>query len=172
MIQTRYGSGVTTKSDRPVGGAAFLLAQLGAHAATKFAERIGLHDLTAPQAGILRLLRGNQGISQQELAERLGVLPSRIVAFVDELERVGFVQRVRDESDRRRNALRLTDSGRGALETIARAARAHEADMCAGLTDHEHQQLIDLLARVAERQGLRPGVHPGYRTMRPPAARR
>jgi DNA-binding MarR family transcriptional regulator len=162
---------VTDKTDGP-GGAAFLLAQLGAHAATKFAQRIGAHDLTPPQAGILGLLRANEGLSQQALAERLGLLPSRVVAFVDELERLGLVRRVRDADDRRRNALQLTDAGRAAVTTIGRVAREHEADLTAALSTAERAQLVALLGRVAEQQGLTPGVHPGYRTMRPPAARR
>jgi DNA-binding MarR family transcriptional regulator len=156
----------------PRGGAAFLLAQLGAHAAMKFGERVGEHDLTAPQAGILGLLRGDPGLSQQALAERLGILPSRVVAFVDELEQLGLVQRIRDVADRRRNAVQLTDAGRSALETIGRVGRAHEADLCAGLNAKEHEQLIALLSKVAAQQGLTPRVHPGYRTMSPPAARR
>lgn len=172
MIQTCYGHGVTTKKIDRAMGAAFLLAQVGAHAAMKFAERIAAHDLTPPQAGILGLLRGAPGISQQQLAQRLGILPSRVVGFVDELERLGLVERVRDDTDRRRNALQLTAAGRGALEVIGRAARAHEADICAGLSEREHEQLTGLLARVAQGQGLTPGVHPGYRTLASPAARR
>jgi DNA-binding MarR family transcriptional regulator len=172
MIHSSYSYLVTKKGDRPAGGAAFLLSQLGARATARFAERIAAYDLTPPHAGILRLLRDNPGISQQELGERLGILPSRVVAFVDELERLGFVQRVRDETDRRRNALQLRDPGRAALEAIGRAAGAHEADMCAALTEREHRQLVTLLGRIAEQQELTPGVHPGYRTMPPPAAPR
>lgn len=171
MIRGRYDRAVT-KRDESRGGAAFLLAQLGAHASMKFAERIAAHDLTPPQAGILRQLSGNPGISQQQLAQGLGMLPSRIVAFVDDLERLCLVQRVRDDTDRRRNALQLTDSGRTALEKIGRAARAHENELCAGLSDEERGQLVGLLSRIAERQGLTPGVHPGYRRIEPPAARR
>jgi DNA-binding MarR family transcriptional regulator len=66
----------------------------------------------------------------------------------------------------------LTEAGRAALETIGRVARAHEADVCAALTDTERNQLIALLGRIAEQQGLTPGVHPGYRTEDPAGARR
>jgi len=37
----------------------------------------------------------------------------------------------------------------------------HEAQLCAGLTQAERQQLIALLSRVAAEQGLPTGVHPG-----------
>jgi DNA-binding MarR family transcriptional regulator len=158
--------------DGPPRGAAFLLTQLGTHAAQRYADRIAEHGLTPPQTGILGLLRANPGISQQQLAELLDILPSRMVAFIDELEDAGYVERVRDDADRRRNSLGLTTAGKGALRTISSLARAHEDDICAALTAKERAALTGLLTRIADQQGLTPGVHPGYRTLRPPAARR
>lgn len=156
----------------PPSTVAFLLTQVGAHAAAKFADRIGEHGLTPPQAGILGLLRSRPGISQQELAEVLGMLPSRVVAFVDDLETAGYVERVRDDADRRRYALRMTDAGRTALRTIGDVSRAHDAAITAALTTAEHETLGGLLERIAAEQGLTPGVHPGYRSLRPPTTRR
>ncbi|HEX3335272.1 MAG TPA: MarR family winged helix-turn-helix transcriptional regulator [Jatrophihabitans sp.] len=153
----------------PPRGAAFLLTQLGTHAAMRFADRVAEHQLTPPQVGVLGLLSGRPGISQQELADVLGMLPSRVVALVDELEDAGYVQRVRDDADRRRNALQLTDAGRRTLALVGRLGRAHEQDICAALTDEEHETLVVLLGRMADQQGLTPGVHPGYRTLRPAA---
>jgi DNA-binding MarR family transcriptional regulator len=170
MIRARYHSDMPP--DGPPNTVAFLLAQIGAHAAAEFAERIGEHGLTPPQAGILGLLRARPGISQQELAEVLGMLPSRVVAFVDELESAGYVERVRDDTDRRRNSLQLTAAGRGVLRTIGGVSRAHDAAVTAALTPREHETLATLLGRIAAEQGLTPGVHPGYRSLRPPAARR
>lgn len=156
----------------PARGAAFLLAQVGARAAERFGERVAEHGLTRPQSGILGVLAGAPRISQQQLAERLGMLPSRVVAFVDELESAGLIQRIRDEADRRRNALVLTDAGKAALQTVAQVARSHEADISEPLSEREHQQLIKFLRRIAEHQDLTPGVHPGYASLRAADARR
>ncbi len=68
---------------------AFLLAQLGAHAAGRFAERIAGLDLTPAQAGLLRLVARTPGRSQRELAGDLGMPPSRFVPFADKLEDAG-----------------------------------------------------------------------------------
>jgi hypothetical protein len=35
------------------------------------------------------------------------------------------------------------------------------------LTDDERTQLAQLLRRIADQQGLRPGVHPGFSRLRP-----
>jgi DNA-binding MarR family transcriptional regulator len=152
-------------SRRRCGGGAFLLAQLGAHAARRFAERIAIIPMTPPQAGILRKISSDEGISQQALAEHLGVMPSRMVQLIDELERRGIVQRRRSTEDRRNYALLLTEQGRQILGQLSRLAAEHEEELCAALTPSERAQLVDLCQRIAAQQGLTPDVHPGYRKL-------
>lgn len=157
-----------TRSDDKAGpgtAAPFLLAQVGAHAAMRFAERLAAHDLTPPLVGILRLLRVSPGRSQQALAEELGLLPSRMVAFVDDLEQRGLVRRERSRSDRRVNVLQLTPEGTATLRTVRSVVHAHEAALFGALDPAERGKLTELLQRVADEQGLTPGVHPGYRAM-------
>jgi DNA-binding MarR family transcriptional regulator len=149
---------------RPTGGPAFLLAQLGAHAAMRFAQRLTEHHLTPALVGILRLLRETPGQSQQALAERLGVQPSRLVPLVDDLEERGLIRRERSRADRRVNAVELTADGVALLRTVSAIVRAHEASLFAGLDADELATLTGLLARIADQQGLAGGVHPGYRT--------
>lgn len=149
-----------------LGGAAFLLAQLGAHAAGLFADRIARLDLTPAQAGLLRLLAASPGRSQRELAEQLGMPPSRFVPFADELEERGLIERRRNPTDRRLHALHLTESGQRMLVELRTVGAAHERQLCQTLSADERRQLTALLRRLAEHQGLTPGVHPGYRWMR------
>ena len=156
------------KNDRsgPKGpGAAFLLAQVGAHAASRFAARLAEADLVPAHAGIFRILSATPAISQQALAMALGTVPSRLVALVDDLESRGLVERRAHESDRRTYALHLTDKGKATMETISRVAREHRQDLLAALSAEEQATLSTLLQRVAEQQGLLRGVHPGYSRM-------
>ena len=145
------------------GGVAFLLAQLGAHAAAAFAERIRPLQLTPPQAGVLRRLAQFPGQSQRELADALGMHAPRLVALIDELEDRGLVARDRDPADRRNYAISLTDEGRQLLAQLGRVAGQHELAITAALDDDERAQLLALLRRLAEEQNLHPGVHPGFR---------
>jgi DNA-binding MarR family transcriptional regulator len=150
---------------KPVRGEAapaFLLAQVGAHAAAKFAERLGEAGLVPADAGILRILAATPAITQQALATKLGTLPSRLVAMIDDLESRGLVERHADESDRRRYALRLTEKGTSLLQTIGLIAREHRRSLLAALSNDEQRQLANLLQRVADEQGLTRGVHPGF----------
>ena len=131
----------------------------------RFAARLDEHGYSPPQVGVLRLLNAMPDMSQQDLATRLGMQPSRVVAFVDELEESGLVKRVRDDVDRRRNTIQLTAKGKRALATIGSVAREHEADLCKALSGAERAELSSLLGRIASDQGLVPGVHPGYRAL-------
>ncbi|MGY0232175.1 MarR family winged helix-turn-helix transcriptional regulator [Longispora urticae] len=146
-------------------GAAFLLAQLGSHAAARFAERVGELGLTPPDVGLLRMIAGRPGRSQQSLALDLGVVPSRVVALIDNLDRKGLVERRRSTGDRRNYELHLTDEARRVMGRMAAIGSAHEDELLAALDAGERAQLAELLERVAGQQGLTPGVHPGYRRM-------
>jgi len=144
---------------------AFLLSQLGHRSASVFADLIASIDLTPPHAGILRVIAAEPGRSQQALSGQLGLLPSRVVAYVDELEDLGYVERRRNPDDRRLHALYLTPSGKKALSKVGELGRQHERLMTAGLDTEQRDTLRQLLAAIAERQGLTPHVHPGYRTL-------
>ncbi len=79
-------------SPDPSAWPAFLLSQVGAHAAGRFADRLAPLGLKPPHAGILRALDRADGLSQQALGEGLGTFPSRLVALLDELEGRGMVE--------------------------------------------------------------------------------
>lgn len=144
-------------------GAAFLLSQIGAHAAQRFAQRIAELDLTPAQAGLLRAIAGGPGRSQQAIAAELGTPATRLVAMIDDLERRGVLERRRNPGDRRLYAIHLTDDGAKLLGRLGRAAEAHTAELTKALDDDERRHLRELLLRIAEQQELTPGVHPGYR---------
>jgi len=149
------------------GGLAFFLAQLGFHASREFGERLAPLGLEQRQAGMLTRLAANEGKSQQAIAELLGINATRMVFLVDELERLGLVERRRNPADRRSHALYLTDAGTAMLARVRAVTVDHEAQMSAGLTSDERTQLITLLRRVAREQGLGaqalPGIPPGRR---------
>jgi DNA-binding MarR family transcriptional regulator len=150
-------------------GNAFLLAQIGAHAAARFALRIAELDLSPAHAGLLRLIARQPGQSQQVLARQLRTPPSRLVPLVDQLEGRGLIERRRNPEDRRHHALYLTaEGGQFMKASLGPIGSAHEDDICAALTTAERAQLHELLSRIGEQQGLTPGVHPGYQQLKAP----
>ncbi len=149
---------------------AFLLAQVGAEAAAQFAARLRVLDLTPADAGILRLLRVEAGLSQQALAARLRIAASRLVAILDQLEKRGLVERKANPEDRRLYALFLTPAGGETLGRIGDVARKHQEALLAALSAEERAMLATLLLKIADQQGLARGVHPGYQRLGRPRA--
>jgi DNA-binding MarR family transcriptional regulator len=146
-------------------GVAFLLSQVGARSAQEFGRLLEPLKLSPADAGILRMLRQSPGISQQQLAETLGMHASRLVAIIDMLESRKLVARAPNPEDRRLYSLHLTAGGTETLVEIGQIARTHNDLMCSGLKASEVEQLAALLQKVATAQGLAPRVHPGYKEL-------
>ena len=152
-------------SEKPVPGRralGLLLSQLGTHAALSFGRKIAGFGISPPHLGMLRWIHANEGKNQRELASHLGVVPSRLVVLLDELEAKGLVARERSLHDRRSQQLQLTGKGTRLLEKVERIATAHDADLGSSLTAPERETLIELCAKLAAHRGLTPDGHPGY----------
>jgi DNA-binding MarR family transcriptional regulator len=147
--------------DRAPSTLAFLLSQVGIHASKRFAERIATVDLNPPLFRVLNLVDAAEGKSQQAIGAAIEVPASRMVAFVDELEQRGLVERRPDPADRRVRALYLTRKGRNTLARGREIAREHEEELTLGLAAADRDRLVGLLQKMVDEQAIGKGVHPG-----------
>jgi DNA-binding MarR family transcriptional regulator len=152
-------------SSPETGGVAFLLAQLGYHVAERFGERMRTIGIGRPHAGILRLVASMPECSQRGLADRLGILPSRVVVLIDELEGMDLVHRERSVTDRRNYKLALTAKGKRVWQQVTELAAEHEKEICAPLDSDERRALVSICRKLVLAHGLTPGVHPGFRRL-------
>jgi DNA-binding MarR family transcriptional regulator len=81
----------------------------------KETEQLGI---TARQVTLLWLVKRSPGLSLAELAAEEGISPPALSGNVDRLERVGLLQRVRSQDDRRRVGLELTEEGAKLLRRV------------------------------------------------------
>jgi len=100
--------------------------------------------------GALAVIDAEGPLSQRRLAARQGIDRTTAVAVVDELERLGAVERRRDPADRRAHALDLTGEGRRLLAHSQSAVLAAEAEFLAGLPEAERNQLRASLRALVE----------------------
>lgn len=135
------------------------------HSGQLWRERMGSLGLDPRHVVLLRLVGAEEGRSQLALGKQMRLPPSRMVAFVDELEDLGLLERRPNPNDRRMRALYLTERGRQTLQKVMTIGAEHEAELTKGLTEVERKELIALLGKVAGAQGLAPGVHPGVALM-------
>jgi DNA-binding MarR family transcriptional regulator len=149
------------QADRPPRSVGFLISQLGFVSAKGFREALQPAGIDPREFLLLRFVAASSGPSQQALAERLGIPPSRMVALVDRLEEQGLVERRPDAEDRRVRALYLTRKGSRVLDRAAKIAIEYELSLCSGLEGDERDQLIDLLQKLQRPHLTKRGVHPG-----------
>ncbi|WP_314147110.1 MarR family transcriptional regulator [uncultured Leifsonia sp.] len=141
--------------------ASFLLSQLGMQSAQRFAAALAPLGITPNRFGILAQLASEEGRTQQELANALGLHRNSMVAMIDDLEQRGLVERRRHPNDRRAYAIHLTPAAREVLAAGERLADEQEEATLAALDDAERAALIATLTKLVAAAGYRAGVHPG-----------
>jgi DNA-binding MarR family transcriptional regulator len=127
-------------TDRPDASLGYLLK----HVQLRFFElgAVALEPLgiTGREAAVLRAIADRYPVSQGEIAAAMNVDRTTMVALIDDLERKGLVRRRQDPDDRRKNAVELTDAGRGTVGEAAAAVERAERDFLGPLPAAEAAQ--------------------------------
>jgi DNA-binding MarR family transcriptional regulator len=131
-------------ADRPV----LTLATSGRVAEVQLRKALTAQGLKAGHGHVLMLLSEQGTISQQALHEALGVDPSMLVTMLNDLERDGLAERRRDQTDRRRHIVEITDQGAKLAAELHSAIVGIEAEIFADLDDDELAVLHRLLGRI------------------------
>ena len=102
---------------------------------------------------ILELLAAGDGVSQQQLADRLGIRPQSVSEAVTLLEKRGFARKEASEKDRRVTLIYITGEGRAHAAELAGERKDHAERFFAVLTREEKETLLNLLNKLnAERE--------------------
>ena len=100
------------------------------------------YSVSLSAAYAIHELDHGDGLSQQELAERLMLEKSTVSRMVADLERKGLVERQRDPANRRVYRLRLTDEGRAFHVRVAAGYGAQYQEWTAAMTPAEREALL------------------------------
>ncbi len=114
----------------------------------RLGQGLGAHGLTLSQFDVLATLLHGEGITQQELAERLLVTKGNVVGLIDRVGAAGWVERRPDPDDRRANRLYLTDAGRKILSEVFPGHACDVREAFARFTEAELRQMHQLLERL------------------------
>jgi DNA-binding MarR family transcriptional regulator len=138
-----------SNDEQPAPERAVSLGYLLKHAHLQLSE-LG-HKALAPfgvdgkELGILVVIAGPEPLSQQQVAQRLGVDRTTMVAMLDALERKTLVARHPHPDDRRRNVVELTEPGREVFRRAIKARdeveRAYLAPLSASSSEHLRNSL-------------------------------
>jgi DNA-binding MarR family transcriptional regulator len=106
-------------------------------------------NITPPRFSALVIIGRNKGLKLTELAEVLGIARSGVVALIDTLSEMGYVDRLEVPGDRRAYGLALTALGKKDLRQIEQAVIKQDQHAAQRLTPEERQQLLTLLDKLA-----------------------
>jgi DNA-binding MarR family transcriptional regulator len=151
---------VSTESadDRPAGATplpalADRFGYLLKHAQLRLAElsqaALAPFRISGRELAVLIAIEDRVSQSQQEVARRMAVDRTTMVALIDDLEDKGLVQRQQDPDDRRKNVVGLTDAGRTTLRQANAATREAERRFLGALSDDESAMLKKALQTIA-----------------------
>ncbi|NVJ93693.1 MAG: MarR family transcriptional regulator [Methylocystaceae bacterium] len=111
-------------------------------------------QITPGQFGVITLISSNQGLSQSAVARALGVERSTMVAVIDGLEERGLVVRKPSLTDRRSNALELSEKGKQVYEQALELAHQADQKTTSALSAEETIQLVTLLRKLNSAAGI------------------
>ncbi len=150
-----------SRPEQPFRSVGFTISTTGYALARLFHQVMAPIGLEPREFALLRGVAASEGVTQQAIAEQMGVAPSRMVAFVDTLEERGLLERRQNPDDRRARALFLTKAGRELLDRAFATAVEHERRLTSDLSPDERNQLLELLARVGVHVGIPADAHAG-----------
>ncbi len=102
------------------------------------------------QAFLLNILNENNGKSQKELADTLGVKPPSITVMLKKLEQEHLVEKLQDEKDQRISRIYITERGRILALKVTNALHEMEKQAFSNMTELEVMLLRRLLLQMKE----------------------
>jgi DNA-binding MarR family transcriptional regulator len=111
-------------------------------------QALAPHGISGRELAVLVIVASPEPLSQQQIAARLGIDRTTMVAFLDALEDKGLLARQADPNDRRRNVIVLTDTGRDVLRDARGASEEAERQFLAPLTESAAAEFKRALGRL------------------------
>jgi DNA-binding MarR family transcriptional regulator len=107
-------------------------------------------ELSLRQIACLALIQRLEEPTPSDLARELAITKPSVSGLITRLLAGGFLRREQSHQDARSFHLHLTEKGLQFMDAHQRSHEAIARRLLAGLDEHEQQQLVRLLAKVAD----------------------
>ena len=108
-------------------------------------EQMRAWDLSLAQFDVLARVGANEGITQQQLADRLLVTKGNICQLLDRMEARGLLER---RQEGRANRIFLTESGKMLWHQVVPAHEALISELMGALSPDEQAKLLPLVRKL------------------------
>ena len=106
------------------------------------------YDITAHQWMVLGIIYENEGISQNELAQKSNKDKTNIARIVDKLKSKGYIKRAQLENDRRVMNLFATKEGKEIREALSKLAFGVLEKSLENISNEEQEVCMDEIGRA------------------------
>ena len=123
---------------------------------TRLSRRVYAHatvellGMNLKQVAMLVALRDQGDLPQTTLCDMMKLTQNTVVTWLNELEDLQYVTRLRDPDDRRKHNVTLTPKGSAALDRAESELRRLEDQELSGLNADERTQLRRLMAKALD----------------------
>lgn len=120
----------------------------------KMNERLSLNGATRVQWYVMYYLLRDGKMIQSDIGEKLDIKDSTVVRLIDRMQKEEFVQRVKDEKDRRVTYVTLTEKGRKRIEELLPIGEEMRKVFSEDISQEEFEIFYKVLTKIAKNVGL------------------
>ena len=114
----------------------------------KVYKKLEKYNLVNGQANLLVIIKENDGLSQNEIANILNVKPSSMSERINKLENLGYIYRAVDEDNLRVKRIYITADGKKAATQCKKILNEFEDTMYSGFTKKDIRAFEEYLERI------------------------
>lgn len=111
-------------------------------------KKLKPYDINARQYGVLIKINEKPNLSQKEIADELRIDRTTMVDFIDHLESLQYLIRIKNPKDRRSYCIQITDKGQDVLENCWGLLTQSEMKILSPLTKEEQHFLKTCLLKI------------------------
>ncbi len=105
-------------------------------------------DITVDQWLVMNVIKEKEGVSQQEIADRVFKDNASVTRIIELLSKKGFIKRHASKSDRRKMTLAITAKGRSLLDQATRVVKNYRKKALKGISDAELRRTRVVLDKI------------------------
>ncbi len=106
------------------------------------------HGLTQAEFRCLRLFSANETLNNKQIAERMGLSPSRLTRIIDGLVKKEYIIREIDNTDRRNMRVSLSKKGDQIVQLLNSAYVDIHKEILEDIDESQHQPLITAMTSL------------------------
>ena len=126
------------------------IKQVGTRIFDRMLSNSGIDSFNGAQGRILYVLWQHDAISISSLSAKTSLANTTLTAMLDRMEKMGLINRLPDEKDRRNKLIALTDKARGLQADYTRISDRMNEIYYHGFTETEIRQFESYLQRVLD----------------------